>query len=109
MPRVHRVEEIERFASADLSDDDAIRRHPKRLVDEHLDRDRTTTLRVWRAALQRNTVAQLAPQMELRLVFDGDHALIRRDHPREHSHERGLSGPSATCYQDVQSSGHRSL
>ena len=65
MPGVHRVEKVESLASADLSDDDAVRRHSKGLVDEHLNRYRATSLGVRWPPLERYAIAELTPQVQL--------------------------------------------
>jgi len=92
MPCVHCVEEVEGLAAADLADDDSIGGHSQRLVDQHLDRDGTTSLRVGRPPLQRDAVGQLAPEMQLGLVFDRDDTLVGSDEAGQHAHECRLSG-----------------
>src|SRR5438309_11508109 len=104
MPRVHRVQEIERLAAADLADDYPVWRHPQRLVDEHLDGDRALAFDVRRPAFQRNAVRKLAPQMQLGLILDGDDALVLAKQTRQHPHERGLTGAGAARHQTVQPS-----
>ena len=107
MSRVHGVEEVECLAAADLADHDPVGRHAQRLVDQHLDPDRAPAFGVGRARLQRNAVGQLAPEVQLRLVLDGDQPLGLRDQPAEHAHERGLAGAGAAGHQDVEASSHR--
>src|SRR5437899_10856494 len=84
MTGVHRVEQVESLAATNLADDNAIGRHAQRLVDEHLDGDGAFALGVGQPALERDAVRELAPQVQLRLVFDGDDALVRADESRKH-------------------------
>src|SRR5437899_5531668 len=105
MPRVHRVEEIERLTSTNLSNDDAVGRHSKRLMDEHLDRDCSTPFGVWRPALQRDAVVELAPQVQLGLVLDGYHTFVRADEAGKHSHESRLACAGPSGDEDVQPPG----
>src|SRR5712691_9632380 len=91
VPGVHRVEKVESLTPTHLADDDAVRRHSQCLVDEHLDRDRATTLGVWQPTFERDTVRQLTPQVQLGLIFDGDHALVRTDESSQHTHECRLA------------------
>ena len=46
MPRRHRLDEIEGLSGANLTDDDSIRAHPQRRVEQVADRDDATTPRV---------------------------------------------------------------
>ena len=52
---------------------------------------------------------QLAPEMELRLVFDGDHAFFGRDKAGKHSHESRLAGARAAGDENVQPAGNGRL
>src|SRR5260370_42715814 len=90
-PRIHRVKKVESLATTYLADDDAVRRHSQSLVDEHLDRDRATTLGVWQPTFERDTVRQLTPQVQLGLVLDRDNPLVRTDESGKHTHERRLA------------------
>ena len=109
MPGAHCIEEVERLAAAHLADYDPVGRHAQRVVDEHLDADCALALGVRRAAFERDAVGQVAPQVELGLVFDGDDPLVGRDVAREHAHEGGLARAGAAGDQDVEPSLDRCL
>jgi hypothetical protein len=79
--RVHRLEHVQRFATADLADHDAVGTHAERVSHQVADVDLAAALDVRRARLQRHDV--VLAQLELCRVFDRHDALVVRDEPRE--------------------------
>src|SRR5258708_10226344 len=109
MPGVHRVEKVEGLAAATLADHNAVRGHPQRFVDQHLDGYGSAALGVGQATLQRDAVRELTPKMQLGLVFNRDDALVLSDEPGEHTHERRLACACSARYEDVEPRGDGSL
>ena len=99
MAGVHRGEQVEAFAAANLAEDDPVGAHTQRVDDEVADRDRALALEVGRAGLERQPVRLL--QAELGRVLDGEHALARVDQLRQGVEHRRLARAGAARDDDV--------
>ena len=98
--RVHRLQHVERFAAADLADDDPVGPHAQGVAEQVADGDLTPVLDVGRPTLEADDV--LLHQLQLGRVLDGDDALVRGDRPGEQVQQGGLAGAGATAHQDVE-------
>ncbi len=99
MPGVHRLQHVERFATAAFADDDAIGAHAKRVSHQIADGHRTPPLEVRRPRLQRDQMAMI--ELQFGGVLDGDDALAGRDEIRQHVQAGGLARSGATGDDDV--------
>ena len=107
MTGVHRLEHVERFRPADLTDDDAVRAHAQGVTDQVPDPDLTATLGVRRAGFQAHDVRLL--QLKLRRILDRDDALALGDEGRQHVEKRRLTGTGAARDQHVELAANRRL
>src|SRR3989304_1415806 len=90
VPRVHRLEHVERLAAADLADDDPVRPHPESVAYEVTHRDLAAALDVRRTRLEPDHM-RLA-DAQFRGILDRDNALVLGHEGREHAEGRGLAG-----------------
>ncbi len=100
MAGVHRLEHVERLATAALADDDAIRPHAQGVDHEVADGDAAATLDVRRARLERDHM--LLAELELGGVLDGDDAFVLGDEAAQDVERRGLSRAGATADHHVE-------
>ena len=97
---VHRLQHVERLATADLTDHDPVRPHPQRVADQVADGDLALALEVGRPVLQPQPV-RLA-ELQLGGVLDGDDALAGRQVGRQDVEGGGLAAAGAAGDQHVQ-------
>ena len=104
MACVHRLQHINRFAAADLADDDAIGPHPKRGPNQLPDRDLTLALHIRIARFKTDEIIQMK-QSQFRRILDGDDPFILGDAAGQRIQQRRLRcRPSAD--EDVISGSH---
>src|ERR1700758_490890 len=77
MARVHRLQEIEGFRTADLADDNPLRAHAQAIPHEIAHGDRASSFKVWRARFEAHNMR--LPQLQLGSVLAGYHALVMID------------------------------
>ena len=104
---VHRLEHVQRFTAAALTDDDAIGPHTQGVDHQLANRDATLAVDVGWTRLEPADV--LLVELQLCGVFDRDDALVDRDEPRAHIEESRLSGTGPARHQDVGSCEHARL
>ena len=63
VPRVHRLEHVQRLTAADLADDDPVGSHPEGVAHELADGHPPTSLDVGRARLERDDVGAVQPEL----------------------------------------------
>ena len=96
---IHRLQHVERFAGADLADDDPVGAHAQRVLDQFALGDLAPALDIRRPRLQPHDMLLL--QLELGRVLDGDDALAIVDEGR-HGIEHGrLAGTGTARNEDV--------
>ena len=96
---VHRLQQVERFGSADFADDDAFRAHTQAVLDQVAHGDLAFAFEVRRARFQAHHVRLL--QLQFGGVFAGDDALVVVDELRQAVEQRGLAGAGAAGDQRV--------
>ena len=74
---VHRLKHVQGFRTAHLADDDAIRPHAQAVPEQGPLGDFAAAFDVRRARFQTDDVLSL--ELQLRGVFDRDHAFMRRN------------------------------
>src|SRR5882672_3043836 len=89
MARVHRLQHVQGFAAATLTDDDAVGSHTQAALDELANWDGTLALDVGRTRLELDPVRLL--ELKLRGVLARDQALGLWDEGREDVEQRGLT------------------
>ena len=99
MPRVHRLEHVERLGASHLADDDPVRAHTQRVAHEVADRDVALALDVRRAGLEPEHVALV--ERQLGRVLDRHDPLVVRDRRRECVEQRRLARARAARDQHV--------
>ena len=97
---IHRLEHVERFAAAALTDDDAIGPHTQRVADQVADADFAGALNVRRARFEPDDVVLV--ERKLGRVFDGDDAVGVGDVAREDVEEGRLTGTGTAGDDDVE-------
>jgi len=75
--RVHRLQHVQRFGAANLTDEDAVRAHSKAVAQQLADGQLTLAFDVGRPVLEGDDVRVV--DLQLGRVFDRDHALVVRD------------------------------
>ena len=106
VPRIARLQHVERFATPNLADDEPIRSHSQRGAHEIAHAHGTRALRVRRARFQADDVRLLQPQ--LRGLFDRHDPLGRIEGARQRVATRRLAGAGRARDHDVPSrSRHR--
>src|SRR5688572_8875957 len=98
MPRIHRLEHIERLRTPDLADEDSIGAHAQRVPHEHSLRYLASTFRGRWACLKWYDMTLL--QAELDRVFDCDDTLAFGDERRQRVEQRRLPCTSAARNHD---------
>ena len=101
VPRVQRLQHVERLRSSHLADDDAVGPHAERVAHELPDGDLPPALDVRRAALEAQHVRLLESQ--LGGILDRDDPLGALDERRQHVEQRRLARPRTTADDDVAS------
>src|SRR6516225_6557842 len=96
---IHRLQEVERFRSAHLADDDAFGAHTQAVAHELAHGDLAFAFDVGRTGFQPNHMRLL--QLQLGGVLAGDDALVVIDVVGQAVEQRGLAGASAAGNQDV--------
>ncbi len=91
---VHRLEHVESFGPAALTDDDAVWSHTKRVADQVADSYLAGPLGVGRPRLERDDMGSL--DLKFRRLLDGDQTLAVGDEIREHVEHGRLAGAGAT-------------
>ena len=94
----HRLQHVEGFLAANLADDDAVRPHAQRVLDELALPDLAAALDAGRSRLQAAHVRLL--QLQLGGVLDGDQALPVRDVAGQRIEECGLAAAGAAGNDD---------
>src|SRR5450830_177792 len=101
---VERNQEVERLGLADLSDDQPVRAHPQRLLDQSPQWDLTRPLEARLTALERDHVA--VAEVELEDLLARDDPLPGRDRADQRSEHRRLACLGRSGDQDVESDAH---
>ena len=99
MARVHGLQQVERFGSAHLADDDAVGTHTQAVLDEIAHGDLALAFEVRRARLQAHHVRLL--QLQLGGILAGDDALVRLDIGGQAIEQGRLTGTRAAGNDDV--------
>ena len=89
VPRVHRLEHVERLAAAAFSDDDAVRAHPQGIADEIAYGDGAAPLDVGRPGFQPDHVRLL--KADFGRVLYGDDPLLLGDEAGQGVQQGGLA------------------
>jgi hypothetical protein len=97
--RVHRLEHVQRLATANLADDDPVGPHPERVADQIPNRHLPAPFDVGGAGLQRDHMRSV--EAELCGVLDRDQALVVRDERREDPEQGRLAAAGPTAHDDV--------
>ena len=100
---VHRLEHVQRLATATLADDDAIGPHSQAVDDQLADVHRAAALDIGRPGLEGDHV--LLAELELGRVLDGDDALVVGDERAEDVQRGRLSGAGAAAHHHVHAAG----
>ncbi len=98
---VQRLEHVERFAAADLTDDEPVGPHPQRRPHQRPDRDTPGPLRVRRARFEPHHVRLREPQ--LGRLLDGDDAFRGWNRLRQRVEQGGLARARRPGHEDVPS------
>ena len=104
---VHRLQHVQRFGAANLTDEDAVGAHSKTVAQQLADGQLSLAFDVGRTVLQRDDVWVV--DLQLGGVFDRDHALVVRDEARDDVQGRRLARTGAAGHQDVHAAEHRGL
>ena len=107
MAGVHGLHHVERLGSAHLADDDAVRPHAQRILNERALVDLAAALHVGRPGFELDHMLLLKP--ELCGVLDGDDALAGIDHARKRIEQGGFAGAGAAGNDDVETAARRNL
>src|SRR5438105_12133266 len=94
MPGVHRLEHVERFATATLADDDSIGSHTKCVLDEVALNDLALALDVRGTCLEAHPVLVL--DLQLGWVLDSHDLLVARDVAGQQVQQRRLACAGTT-------------
>ena len=101
---VHGLKHVERLATADLADDDAIRTHAQRVSHQITNRHLPRTFSIGRTCLQADHMGLL--QGQLGGVLNGDDPLSIRNHSGQRIEEGRLSGAGPTGDENVEPGYH---
>ena len=104
MPRVERLEHVERLGAAHLPHHDPVRPHPQRVAHELPDADLAPPLEVRRPGLQAHHVALAKPQ--LGGVLDRHDPLLAGNRPAQGVQRRGLPRARAAADQHRRAGRH---
>src|SRR5262249_50771482 len=85
----HGLDEVERFATTKLADDDAVRTHAEGDLEKLANRHLAASLGIRGTAFERHDV--IAQERELLGVFDDDYTLVLRNQLRHGIQKRGFS------------------
>src|SRR5207244_12840947 len=105
--RVHGLQHVQGFFATDLTDDDSIGPHTKRVDDQVADTDCAVSFYVRRPGFHTGYV-RLA-QAQFSCAFNGHDALVFRNVGREHAEECSFTGARSASHEDVQSRPHEGL
>ena len=94
MAGVHRLQHVERFFTAALTDDDPVRAHSQRVLQQIAHRDLAGAFKVCGTRLKPYDMRLL--QLQFGRVFDRDSSLGAVDHARQRVEQRRLTGAGAT-------------
>ena len=100
VPRVHGLEHVEHLVTANLTDDDAVGAHTKRVANQFALRDLTLAFDVGRAGLEAHHVR--LQQLELGGVLDGYDTFLGRNVLGQGVEQRGLTGTGTAGDQRVE-------
>ena len=109
MPRVHRLQHVERFGAADFAYHDSIWTHPEAIAHQVSLGNLTATLDIDLAGLESNDVRLL--QLQFSGVFDRDDPFALRNKCRHRIEQGGFSGAgcSGEHYDLVGFNGFKNL
>ena len=99
MAGVHRLQQVERFGSAHLADDDPLGAHAQAVLDQIAHGDLALALEIGRAGFEAHHVRLL--QLQLGGVLAGDDALVGVDEAGQAVEQRGLARAGAAGDQHV--------
>ena len=89
MAGVHRLQHVERFLAAALTDDDAVGPHSQRVLQQITHRDLTGAFEIGGTRFETHDMWLL--QLQLGGVFDGHGTLGTVNHPRQRIQQRGFT------------------
>lgn len=104
MAGAHGLQHFQDFTAAHFAHDDAVGPHAQAVAQQFPNRDDARALEAARPAFQTHHVRVI--ERQLCRVFNGDHALGRRNVIRHCVEQRRLAGAGATAYQDVAARAH---
>src|SRR5262249_16340394 len=96
---VHGLQQVERFGSAHLADDDPLRPHTQTIPDQVAHRDLAFALEVRRPGFQPHRVWLL--QLQLSRALAGDDAFVVGEGAGETVEQRSLAGAGTAGYDSV--------
>ena len=99
MPRIHRLQHVERFLAAAFADDDPVGAHAQRVLQEIAHRDLAGAFEIGGAGFQADDMRLL--QLQLGGILDRHGALGMLDHARQRVEERCLARSGAARDQDI--------
>ena len=99
MTGIHRLQQVERFRSANFADDDPLRSHTQAVAHQIAHGDLALALKVRRPRFQPHHVRLL--ELQFGGVFAGDDAFVIVDLSGQAVEQRGLSGTGTAGNQDV--------
>ena len=108
MSCIHSLDHINSLTSADLADNDPVRAHAERGADQVPDADRAAALDIGVARLEAHQVLDL-PDLQLGIIFDGDHAFPFRYVRGEGIQKRRLAGACPPADENVVSGAHHAV
>src|SRR5215210_4097896 len=100
MTGIHRLQQVERFWSADFADDDAFGTHAQAVTDQFAHRDLALALDVGRTGFKPYHMWLL--KLQFGRVFAGDDTLVVVDVLSEAIQQRGFAGAGAAGNQNVR-------
>ncbi len=98
--RVHRLQHVKGLTRPALADHDAVRTHPKRVLDQVANADLTLAFHVRRPGLEREHV--ILVELQLLGVLDRDDSFVGRNEGRQHVQHRRLTGSGTTRDDHVE-------
>ena len=96
--RVEELKQVERFSSANFTEDDAVRAVPKRCLQQVSDRDRRK-IRLRLASLETDEVWLF--ELDFRRVLDEENSVLVRNELSQGAQERGLSTARSATNENV--------